>query len=69
MGLALTSVLGAAGGNVPGAEFKDRILPMEGTYSDKPLWGDEALRNRYADNGAEPETNSQGKTGSLFLGW
>lgn len=68
MGLALTSVLGAAGGNVPGAEFKDRILPMEGTYSDKPLWGDEALLNRYADNGAEPETNSQGKPVHYFWG-
>lgn len=46
---------------VKGGQFKDRILPMQGsvTKSDgQTIWGASGVQERFLDNGAEPKNSS-----------
>ena len=56
---------------VKGGQFKDRILPMQGsvTKSDgQTIWGASGVQERFLDNGAEPKTLSNGKPDVSYWG-
>ena len=56
---------------VKGGQFKDRILPMQGSQikSDgQTIWGASGVQGRFLDNGAEPETLPNGKPKVSYWG-
>lgn len=55
LGISMTMTLNAAN-LVEGGQFKDRILPMQGSIqknSGEEIWGASGVQNRFLDNGAE----------------
>lgn len=56
---------------VPGGQFKDRILPMQGSMvrdSSRPVWGASGVQGRLLDNGAEPLSTLEGKAVTNYWG-
>ena len=53
-----------------GGQFKDRILPMQGSQTAQegtPVWGASGVQGRYLDNGAEPASDASGN--ALYSYW
>ena len=56
---------------VKGGQFKDRILPMQGSVTKtagQNIWGASGVQGRFLDNGAEPKTLSNGKPDVSYWG-
>lgn len=56
---------------VKGGQFKDRILPMQGSVTKtagQNIWGLETVQGRYLDNGAEPASTADGKPTLSYWG-
>lgn len=56
---------------VAGGQFKDRILPMQGSQTksaDETVWGASGVQGRFLDNGAEPTTLPNGKPDVSYWG-
>ena len=56
---------------VEGGQFKDRILPMQGSQTksaDETVWGASGVQGRFLDNGAEPTTLPNGKPDVSYWG-
>lgn len=56
---------------IHGGQFKDRILPMQGSQTksaEEVIWGASGVQGRFLDNGAEPATLSSGKPDLSYWG-
>ena len=56
---------------VNGGQFKDRILPMQGSVTksaEQAIWGQEGVQGRFLDNGAEPASTTDGKPTLSYWG-
>lgn len=56
---------------VKGGQFKDRILPMQGSVTKSAgqnIWGQEGVQGRFLDNGAEPASTTDGKPTLSYWG-
>lgn len=56
---------------IHGGQFKDRILPMQGSQTKSAaevIWGASGVQGRFLDNGAEPATLSSGKPDVSYWG-
>lgn len=65
IGLAIPLSISAIGQTlVAGGQFKDRILPMQGSVvknAGQTIWGASGVQGRYLDNGVEPSADNGGK--------
>ena len=55
---------------VAGGEFKDRILPMQGSavkQAGQCIWGAETVQDRFLDNGVEPSADNEGR--AIYSYW